>query len=209
MNNSQALLLAISGPSGVGKGTVINVLRLLLERSWLSVSATSREIRGKEVDGKDYFFLSKEVFQKKIEQGEILEYDEFCGEYYGTPKEPVMQHLEAGETVFFDITVKGALALKKNFPKTVTIFLAPPSFAELRKRLESRGTESEEKILKRLTKAPLEFAEAKNFDYIVINDKFKDCLIQILSIITAEGCKTCCRDKFLDNLIKEVDSSLL
>ena len=148
--NGKGLIIAVSGPSGVGKGTVLNAVEAALREGETSsvgrsISATTRNPRGTEQDGVEYYFKTKEEFEKLIADGEIIEYDVYCGNYYGTPAAPVRQMIGEGKVVLFDITIEGSLALKRFFPEdAVTIFILPPSMEELETRLRGRGTEEDE-----------------------------------------------------------------
>lgn len=186
MSKNQALVICISGPSGVGKDTVITHLRRLHPDMWLSVSATSRKPREREVDQKDYFFLTEEEFQRRIEAGEILEYDRFCGAYYGTPRTAIEAKLAEGRDIIMDITVKGALAIKDALPETVSIFLLPPDMETLGARLSARGTETEEAIAARLAQAQSEIDKAPQFDHAVINRDLDQCVAEIEDIMHQE-----------------------
>jgi guanylate kinase len=186
----KGLLIVISGPSGSGKGTVLK--RLFTQRQGLfySVSATTREPRKGETEGSNYFFLSKEEFELQIENGNMLEYAMYCGSYYGTPRNAVEERLERGNDVILEIDVQGAIKIRSSFPDSVSIFLMPPSLAELEKRLRKRGTESEERIKNRLAAAKLEIDSAGIYDYIVLNDVVIRAAKNISCIITAEKLRT-------------------
>ena len=189
--NNRGLLIVISGPSGVGKGTVRKALFEKKDHNLTySVSMTTRKIRPGEVDGKDYYFVSKEEFQQKIKDGKLLEHAEFVGNYYGTPLDKVNEKLEAGNEVVLEIEVEGARQVKEKMPDCVMIFLVPPSKEDLYKRLRSRGTESEEIIEQRVNKANREFKKAKYYDYIVVNDEVNNAADRIMAIIRAEHAKT-------------------
>jgi len=183
------LIVSISGPSGVGKGTVIDKLREMFPECGRSVSVTSRSPRGQEKDGVEYFFRSKEEFEKLIEEGEIIEYDQYVGNYYGTPLTPLLKMSRGGQSVLLDLTVAGSLALKEKFDETVTIFLLPPSMEELRSRLSGRGTESEELVEKRMAEAKGEIAQAVRFDYVVTNHQVEQAAEEIAAIMKAENCR--------------------
>lgn len=182
----KGLLIAVSGPSGVGKGTVIEKIREVLPNITHSVSVTSRQKRENEVEGVSYFFRTDEEFTEMMRKGEILEHDIYLNHYYGTPIKPLLQMVRQGKDVLFDLTVSGSLALKEYCPDAVTIFLLPPSMSELKNRLSRRGTESEEVITKRLLKASVEIPKADLFDYVVINDEVDLATERIISIIKAE-----------------------
>ena len=189
--NDRGLLIVISGPSGVGKGTVRKALFEMPKHNLTySVSMTTRKIRPGEVDGKDYYFVSKEEFEKRIQDGKFLEHAEFVGNYYGTPLDKVNEQLDLGKEVVLEIEVEGVLQVKKKVPDCVMIFLVPPSKEDLYKRLRSRGTESEEIIEQRVQKANREFKKAKYYDYIVVNDDVDNAADRILAIIRAEHATT-------------------
>ena len=182
-------LLVISGPSGVGKGTVIKKLQSIDENFTLSVSVTSREPREGEIEGVHYFFKSKIEFMKMVEDGQLIEWDNYLDNYYGSSRLFVNELLSKGKDVVFDITFKGAFELKKNYSESILVFLVPPSFDELRERLRIRGTESNEIIEKRLSEAKREMNYIDRFDYFVINDNVMDSAEMVRSIILAEKCK--------------------
>ena len=163
-------LLVLSGPSGVGKSTVIQKVMDHRDDMEFSVSATTRLPRPGEVEGKDYFFVSRERFDEMVENEELLEHAEFVGNCYGTPKSQVLSRLDAGITVVLDIEVQGAAQVKALMPEALTVFLAPPSLEALEQRLRGRGTESEEKILSRLETAKNELLLAPSYDFTVVND---------------------------------------
>ena len=180
----RGIIISVSGPSGVGKGTVIEKLREINPEFGFSVSATTRAPREGEVEGESYFFKSKEEFEAMVEAGDIIEYDEYVGNYYGTPAVPLAMMSDEGVDVLLDLTIPGSLILKEMFgDQAVTIFLNPPSFEELEKRLTGRGTEAEEVVQKRLAEAENEIAEADKFDHIVINDDLDQAVKEIMDII--------------------------
>ncbi len=189
--NNKGLLIVLSGPSGVGKGTVRKALFEMPGHNLeYSVSMTTRAMRPGEVDGKDYYFVSRDEFEKRIEDGKLLEHAEFVGNYYGTPLDKVEDKLAQGKEVVLEIEVQGALQVREKCPDAVFIFLAPPSKQALYDRLHRRGTESEEKINERVEKANKEFALAYKYDYIVVNDEVSNAADRIMAIIRAEHAKT-------------------
>jgi len=182
----KGLLIAVSGPSGVGKGTVIEKICEVLPNIAHSVSVTSRGKRDYEIEGVSYFFKTDEEFTEMMRRGEILEHDIYLNHYYGTPIKPLLDMVQTGKDVLFDLTVSGSLALKEYCPDAVTIFLLPPSMTELKNRLSKRGTESATVIKKRLMEASVEIPKADLFDYAVINDEVDLATDRIISIIKAE-----------------------
>lgn len=188
--DKSGLLIVLSGPSGVGKGTVCAALRKQMKDITYSVSATTRKPRAGEQDGVNYFFKTREQFEAMIKQGELLEWAEYVGNYYGTPIDFVEKKRKEGKDVILEIEVQGALQVKKTFPSAVFIFLIPPSLDELKNRITSRGTETEESILSRLSVAEEEFAMIKHYDYAVVNDSIDAACERIRAIITAERCKS-------------------
>ena len=190
-------LFVISGPSGAGKSTVITRLLKQLNNVYFSISATTREPRRGERDGVDYHFMQKEEFQRLIAEDQLLEYAEFVGNYYGTPAKPVDEKLKAGYDVILDIETQGAEQIMEKRPDAISIFLFPGSFAILEERLRLRGTDSEEKILKRLAQARVECKKAENYKYIIINDRVETACDEAIAIITAEKCKTAERIHYL------------
>jgi guanylate kinase len=193
-------LIVISGPSGAGKSTVINRLMELRDDLCFSVSATTRAPRQGESDGRDYFFVTQERFAALVEEGALLEHAQYVGNCYGTPRDYVEQRLQEGLTVLLDIEVQGAAQVKFNRPDAVAVFILPPSGQELERRLRHRNTDSEEKILSRLRQAQCECAEARKYDYIVVNNDPDVAAKELDSIITAEKC----RAEERINLIQEV-----
>ncbi len=187
---NKGIICSISGPSGVGKGTVVSRLRELLPEAAHSVSVTTRSPRPGETEGVEYYFRTKEQFKELLAQGEIIEYDEYVGNFYGTPAGPLIEKSEQGMDVLLDITIAGSLALDSKFKETVTVFLLPPSMKELEARLRGRGTETEDVIVSRLSEAAAEIKRAPEFDYVVVNDDVEVAARKILSIIEAEKCRT-------------------
>ena len=197
---AKGLLISVSGPSGAGKGSVLAKVKEMDPSFGTSVSVTTREPRENEKEGVDYFFKSKEEFTKMIEEGEIIEYDEFVGNYYGTPTVALQEMSEEGTDVLLDLTIAGSMALKENFEQSVTIFLLPPSLEELESRLKGRGTESDEMIKARLEVAKNEIGFVGNFDYVVVNDDIDEAAKKIYSIITSEKCRVPRNIELLESL---------
>lgn len=186
IHTNKGLVITLSGPSGVGKGTVIAKVREIAPWIIHSISITTRPPREGEVEGTDYYFRTNEQFEKMIANGEILEYDIYCDYYYGTPEAFLIEVIERGKDVIMDITVPGSLAVIERFPEAVSIFLLPPSITELKRRLFYRGTESKETQLKRLEKAIAEIKKAKLFEYVLVNDDLEKTAARILAITEAE-----------------------
>ena len=187
----KGLLLVLSGPSGCGKGTVLKELLATEENIFLSVSATTRSPRPGEENGTHYFFLSKEEFEGEIARDGMLEHACYCGNYYGTPKKPVFERCEKGQHVILEIEVQGAKQVINSQPEAVSIFIMPPSLAELERRLVDRQTEDEETVRRRLATAVEEMKQAKDYDYIVVNNTVAEAVKDIAAIIRAEQNRTC------------------
>lgn len=189
--DKKGLLIVISGPSGVGKGTVRNALFQMTGHDLtFSVSMTTRRPREGEVDGREYFFVTREEFEKRINEGKFLEYTEFVGNYYGTPLDKVNEALKEGKEMVLEIEVEGAKQVRKLMPDAVFIFIAPPTIGDLVKRLNKRGTESKEIINERYEKAIREIGLAYQYDYIVVNDTVDNAADKIMAIIRAEHART-------------------
>ena len=187
----KGLRIVISGPAGSGKGTV-NAKLLQADEYVYSVSATTRAPRPGEVDGVNYYFISKEDFEGRINAGQMLEYTSYCGNYYGTPLKEALAVLDSGKNLVLEIEVEGALNVKRLYPEAVLIMLLPPSFAVQESRLRGRGTETEEKILARLSRTREELPELTHYDYVVYNEDggVDRCADDIRAIVRAEQCST-------------------
>ena len=192
-------LFIISGPSGTGKGTVCNELAKY-DNIYLSVSATTRDKRVGEEEGVTYFYLTKEKFLNMIEKDMMLEYAEYSGNYYGTPKKQVEKMLDEGKNVILEIEAQGALKVKDKMPEAILIFIVPPSVKELRRRLANRGRESEEEIEKRIERAKWEISQCPKYNYILVNDDLESCVLNTLDIIR----KTEKRQEIIEKLLKEI-----
>lgn len=201
----KGLLIVLSGPSGVGKGTVRKaIFSQPNARFEYSISMTTRKPRDGEVDGVDYFFKSKEEFEALIEQGKLLEYAQYVGNYYGTPVDYVRQTLDSGKDVFLEIEVQGARQVREKFPEGLFIFLMPPSLDELKTRITGRGTESVDLIHNRMEAARKEIELMSLYDYIVENDTVENAVSKINAIVEAEHCRS---ERIAERYIKllEVD----
>ena len=179
----------ICGPSGVGKGTVVSRLMEEDPTLYFSVSATTRAPRAGEADGVHYHFLTRETFQEWIGAGDFLEYAQYVGNFYGTPRRYVDEAMDQGRDVLLDIEIQGAEQIHRKRPEAVRIYIAPPSWEELERRLTGRGTEDAEKVRARLARGREEFAAAKDFDYLVINDTVEHAVAEIRAIMAAEHCR--------------------
>ena len=187
--NNNGVLLVVSAPSGCGKDTIIAEVLKKVDDAFLSVSMTTRPMRPGEAEGVNYYFVTQKEFEQKIDCGEMLEYARYGSNYYGTPAGPVRKLLEEGKTVILIIEVQGAGNVKRMFPEACNIFIIPPSFDILEKRLRGRGTDDDESIIKRLDIAKDELARAIEFDYIVENDVLEEAVEDIITIIKAEKLK--------------------
>ena len=203
---SKGVLLVISAPSGAGKGTIIKRLMDDDRSLKLSVSATTRAPRPGEIDGEDYFFLSREEFDDLVKNGEMLEHAEYVGNYYGTPRQPVEDWMDQGHDVVLEIEVKGGAQVKQLMPECVSIFILPPSMKVLEKRLRGRGTEDEETIQKRLAKAREEIPHAKDYDYIVYNDALEDAVSDLRAIIKAEKLKFSRNTNSIERVLEDAET---
>ena len=185
MLNQKNNLIIFTGPSGVGKGTIVKKVFAALKNIEFSISCTTREIRPGEKDGVNYFFKSKDEFEKMIKDDALLEWAEFVGNYYGTPKDFVFETLDSGKDVFLEIEVQGALQVMEKYPEALSIFLIPPTIDELEARLRTRGTEKEEVLQKRLAKAREEMKYIDKFNYVVTNDDLDKAVESVKALIMA------------------------
>ena len=198
---SKGLLLVVSAPSAGGKGTILKELFQRNENLRMSVSATTRQPRAGEEHGKHYYFINCEEFQQLIDSGKRLEYAEYVGNLYGTPKGPVDQWLGEGYDVVLEIEVQGGAQIKKIVPDCVSVFITPPSLEVLEKRLRGRGTEEESTILKRLATARQELTQAGNYDYVVVNDRLEDAVDDMLAILRSEKLRYARDPGFVEGLL--------
>ena len=193
-------LIVLSGPSGVGKSTVIAELLGQRKDIYFSVSFTTRAPRVGEADGVNYNFVDRAEFERMIAAGELLEHAEYVGNYYGTPMRVIEEKLAAGVDVLLDIEVQGAAKVRARCPEAALIFIIPPSFEELERRLRGRNTDSEEVIAGRLQKAREEYRQIPSYDYLVVNDSVSEAAGEIISILTAEACRTRNRLHLIENV---------
>lgn len=202
--SKRGIIAVISGFSGAGKGTV--VAELVKRYGYaISVSATTRAPREGEIEGKSYFFKTREEFEKMIHNEELIEYAQYVGNYYGTPKEYVLEQIKQGKDVLLEIEMQGALKVKEKFPEVSLIFVTPPSAAELRERLVNRGTESMDVIDKRLARAKEECAYMKEYDYIVVNDDLEGCVEQMHRLLQSIHFSKNNQKDFMEKIWKDFD----
>ena len=199
MSGKKGILFGVSAPSGGGKGTILKRVFNDKSKVYYSVSATTRKPRDEDTDGVTYHFLSREEFEKRIKENDFLEYVEYCGNYYGTPKSEIVKNLSSGKDVVLEIETEGAFNVKKAMPEAVLIFIIPPSVTELRRRLEKRGTEDKETIDKRMRQAINEIRLAGKYDYIVINGELEEAVADFSAV-----CKAARIKQDAENIINEV-----
>ena len=200
----KGILIVVSGFSGAGKGTLMKKLMEEYDNYALSISMTTRNPRPGEEDGREYFFVSKEQFEEKIGQDGLIEYANYCGNYYGTPRAYVEQQLEAGKDVILEIEIQGALKIREKFPTALLLFVMPPSAKELRRRLTGRGTETQEVIDQRMHRAMEEAQGIEQYDYIVINDQLEECVKELHAIIGAAHNTPFRNEEFINNMREEL-----
>lgn len=201
----KGILAVISGFSGAGKGTI---MKELIKRYdyFLSVSATTRRPRDGEVNGKDYYFHTKEEFQQMIDQGELVEWAEYVGNFYGTPKKRVEEQLNQGRDVLLEIEMQGGMLVKQQFPDSLLIFISPPSAEVLKERLAGRGTESPEEIERRLQRAAEEVKYMKDYDYIIVNDDLEDAINKVNDLIRYDHYKACNSAHLIKKMEQEIST---
>lgn len=205
MMDSKGILIVVSGFSGAGKGTLMKeLLKNYPGQYMLSVSATTRRPRDGEAHGRDYFFISKEEFEKMIAEDQLIEYARYVDNYYGTPRAYVEQKLEEGKDVILEIEIQGAMKVKETFPETVLLFVTPPTAGELKKRLTGRGTESEDVINSRLRRAVEEAGGMDRYDYLVVNDDLAACTKELHDIIQSEHRRSFRNTEFMEKIKQDL-----
>lgn len=202
--NLQGILIVVSGFSGSGKGSIMKELVKRYDSYALSVSATTRQPRKGEVDGREYFFKTREEFEKMIAKEELIEYARYVNNYYGTPKAYVEEQLAAGKDVILEIELQGALKIKKKFPEALLLFVTPPSVEELKRRLVCRGTETAEVIEQRMKRAVEESEGMESYDYYVVNDELDTCVEDVHRIIRVEHAKSMRNREFAEQIKREL-----
>ena len=210
-NKKTGQLIVISAPSGAGKGTIIKeLIKNDPKNRWLSVSATSRLPREGDKEGETYYFITKEEFEKRINDGYFLEYTNYAGNYYGTPKEYIKDKINQGFDVILEIEIEGATNIKKLIPEAIFIFIMPPSLKELVRRLKKRGTETNEKIIRRFNVAYKEVNEVTKYNYVVVNDKLEEAVEKVEAILKAEKCRVDrIEEVYLDTKEEEIHELLM
>lgn len=201
---SKGILIVVSGFSGAGKGTLMKKLVEEYEGYALSISATTRDPRPGEEDGREYFFLTREEFEQRIADDALIEYAQYCGNYYGTPKDYVEKQMALGRDVILEIEIQGALAVRKQYPDAILLFVTPPSAEELRRRLSGRGTETAEVIEERLRRAVEEAQGIEEYDYILINDDLETCVKEFHAIVDAAHHAPVRNEEFIEKIRQEL-----
>ncbi len=197
---SKGLLIVVSAPSGCGKGTILGEI-LKDDKFYYSVSATTRSPREGEQNGVNYHFITREDFEERIKNNAMLEYAEYCGNYYGTPKKEIEEMREMGKNVLLEIEVQGAMKVREICPDAVFVFILPPSVNELERRLRKRGTETDEVIAERVSQAKGELAFAEKYDYVVVNNALEDAICDFRAVIKAEELKVSNAREIIDEVI--------
>lgn len=200
---AKGILIVVSAPAGCGKDSILEKALKANDNLFYSVSATSRAMRPGETDGVSYYFRTREQFEEMIKNGELLEYTEYVGNYYGTPKKAVTDMLEAGKDVILKIEIEGAANVRKMFPDCTMVFILPPSFKELDRRLHKRGTETDDVIKQRLETARKELKFAENYDYLITNAALEDAVDDFLAVVRAEKCRRSSRPGVIEELLSE------
>lgn len=205
---TKGILIVVSGFAGAGKGTLMKEILAQHDNYALSISATTRQPRGTEVDGKEYFFKTTEEFEKMIAQGELIEYANYVGNYYGTPKAYVEEQLASGKDVILEIEIQGALKVKEQFPETLLLFVTPPSAKILKERLVGRETETMEVVEQRMRRAAEEAEGILLYDYILVNDDLQTCVQQMHNIIQGEHYRTTRNVEFIRQIENELKGNM-
>lgn len=200
---SRGVLVVVSGFSGAGKGTVMKRLLEKYDNYALSISVTTRKPRPGEADGREYFFRTKEEFEKFIEEDALIEYAQYVDNYYGTPRFYVEEQLAAGKDVILEIEIQGAMKVKEKNPEAVLVFVTPPTVEELKRRLTERGTETPEVIAERLARASEEAEEMHHYDYLLLNDVLEDCVDELHQIIQSEHARSWRNKEFISRIQEE------
>ncbi len=201
----KGILIVLSGFSGAGKGTLMKELMKTYDNYALSISMTTRNPRPGEEDGREYFFTTRENFEEKIAQNGLIEYAEYCGNYYGTPRDYVEKQLIAGKDVILEIEIQGMRKVKEMFPEMLPMFVTPPNATELERRLRGRGTESDEVIAKRLQRAVQEAEGVEDYEYLIINDDLQTCVEEIHSIVQAAKRAPMRNAEFINQIREELN----
>lgn len=204
MKKNKGILIVVSGFSGAGKGTLMKALLSRYDNYALSISMTTRVPRPGEEEGREYFFVDRDTFEDKIAKEQLIEYAQYCGNYYGTPRTYVEEQFEQGRDVILEIEIQGALKIQERFPDALLLFVMPPSAQELKKRLVGRATESMEVIEKRLRRANEEAAGIEKYDYIVINDELESCTKELHALIQAAHNTPGRQKAFIEEIRKEL-----
>ncbi|MCI9360618.1 MAG: guanylate kinase [Hungatella sp.] len=207
--NNQGSLVVVSGFSGAGKGTLIKALLEKYDNYALSISATTRQPREGEADGREYFFVTREKFEQMIKDKQLIEYAQYVNNYYGTPKQYVSQKMAEGKDVILEIEIQGALKIKEQFPEALLLFVVPPSAGELRRRLLRRGTESMEVIQARLCRAADEAQGMSSYHYLLINDDIDTCVEDMHQMIRLQRFRTTTNQDFIGKMQKELNATVL